>query len=153
MDYKAWVNLFGKAADDPAIAKAVAQAGVTKALTIGSDELSVAADLPGSGLTIEFTDESIVRPETGLIGRPVFTSVLMTLQSADDSDLYRGPLPFGIIKATSKDAMRARFGEPIESEERRRWDAWLIDGLRVMAAYSRDLQSIVRLAIELPRKD
>jgi hypothetical protein len=149
VDYKQWVNLFGKTPDDPDVKKAVAAAGIVKPLKIGADELSVAADLPKGGMTIEFTDESIVRPG-GLAGKPILTSVMMLLQHPSIKELYNGPLPHGIVKKTSKAGMRARFGEPVESDEDRRWDTWIVDGMRVSATYSRDLESIARLSVKAP---
>ncbi|MFO1224545.1 MAG: hypothetical protein U1E90_15745 [Burkholderiaceae bacterium] len=149
MNYEQWQQLFGRAADDTGVAAAISQAGISKVLTIGADELSVAADIPGQGLTIVFTDESILRPGVGLVGRPVLTSVTMILKHPS-SPLYRGPLPHGLTPDTTRDAMRQRFGAPIEIGEGRPWEVFRVEGLDLAPTYSRDLQSIARLTLRVP---
>ena len=52
MNYEQWLKLFGRAANDPDVAATVALAGISKNLAIATDELSVAADVPGQGLTL-----------------------------------------------------------------------------------------------------
>ena len=150
MNYEQWLKLFGRAANDPDVAATVALAGISKNLAIATDELSVAADVPGQGLTIVFTDESILRPDTGLVGRPVLTSVTMLLKHPSAPQLYRGPLPHGLTSDTTQAAMRQRFGAPIESGDGRPWDVFRVDGLDLAPTYSRDLQSIARLTFRVP---
>lgn len=151
MDYKAWVDMFGRSTDDAQLRKAVADAGITKSLKIGRDELSVSADIKGKGMTITFTDESILRPDTGgLLGRPILSSVLMILQHPDKSNLYKGPLPNQIDKNDSQAVLRKRFGVPLKSNDERRWDAWIIDGERVTVTYAKDLLSINRVSLAHP---
>lgn len=150
MNYETWSRLFGRTPDDPDVAAAVATAGIVKTLSIGSDELSVAADIAGQGMTILFTDESILRPQGGSVGLPILSSVGMLLQHPSVPHLYKGPLPFGLSANTTQDAMRQRFGAPIEVGESRPWEIFSIDGLELCPTYSRDLQSIARLALSLP---
>jgi hypothetical protein len=150
MNYQPWVDLFGKAADDSAVRSAVAKAGITKPLRIGRDELTVGADVPDTGMHIVFTDESIMNPSSGLLGRPILSSVLMILQHPKKPKLYTGPLPYQLKKETSQEAMRARFGKPVESDDDMRWDTWLVDGLKLTVCFTSDLQSIDRLTVKLP---
>ncbi len=153
MSYQDWVKLFGKPADDAAVKDAVKRAGVTKKIKIGNDELSVSADLPGTTLTIEFTDESVLdKSGKGIAGRPILSSVLITVQDPTEGVNYDGPLPHGLVKNTSRDSLRARFGTPAKSSEPpQRWDTWLVDGLTLFVGFTRDLQSINRVALSLPR--
>lgn len=150
MNYETWSRLFGRTPNDPDVAAAVTAAGITKTLSIGSDELSVAADIPGQGLTILFTDESILRPEGGLAGLPILSSVMMLLRHPSAPHLYKGPLPFGLSANTTQGAMRQRFGTPIEVGEGRPWEIFSIEGFELSPTYSRDLQSITRLTLRLP---
>lgn len=150
MDYQYWSQHFNKAANDLGLAAAISQAGITKPLTIESDGLSVAADVPGQGLTIVFTDESILRPEMGTVGKAILSSVVMLLRHPSTPDLYRGRLPYGLTPETSQSAMRHRFGAPIESGDGRPWDIFQVDGLEVSPTYARDLKSIARLALRIP---
>jgi len=151
MDYKTWVDLFGKSKDDAHVRKAVVDAGITKSLKIGRDELSVSADIKGKGMTITFTDESILRPDTGgLLGRPILSSVLMILQHPDKANLYKGPLPHQLDKNDSQAVVRKKFGVPMKSNDERRWDAWIIDGARVTITYAKDLLSVNRVSLALP---
>lgn len=150
MNYETWSRLFGRTPNDPDVAAAVAAAGIVKTLSIGSDELSVAADIPGQGLTISFTDESILRPQGGLADLPILSSVMMLLRHPSAPHLYKGPLPFGLPANTTRDAMRQRFGAPIEVGESRPWEIFLVEGLELAPTYSRDFQSIERLTLRLP---
>jgi hypothetical protein len=151
MDYKPWVDMFGRSTDDAQLRKAVADAGITKSLKIGRDELSVSADVKGKGMTITFTDESILRPNTGgLLGRPILSSVLMILQHPDKSNLYKGPLPHQLDNNDSQALLRKKLGVPLKSNDERRWDAWIIDGVRVTVTYAKDLLSINRVSLAHP---
>jgi hypothetical protein len=150
MDYTPWVDLFGRAADDLAVRGALARAGVTETVRIERDELSEAVDLPQTGMTVEFTDESILRPEGGKVRRPILTSVLMIIQHRKMSYLYEGALPCGLVRETSRDAMRARLGSPVKSNEKLRWDEWTVDGLTLSVSYPADFSSITRVGIRLP---
>jgi hypothetical protein len=150
MDYKQWVDLFGKAADDPLVRAAVTKAGITKPLKIGGHELSVIADVPGKGMSIIFADDSVLHPGTGLIGRPILSTVNMAVQHPTRKDLYTGPLPFKLTKTTGQAALRERLGTPVESEEDLRWDAWVVDGLQLTVGYTKDLRSIRSVSVKLP---
>ena len=153
MDYTTWIALFGKSATDPAVVSALAAANVTKALVIASDELGVSADIPNSGMTIGFTDESVLSPATGLIGKPILTSVLMILHHPSRRDIYTGPLPLNLVKATSREDMRKRFGAPVSFDEDMGWDSWLVENHQVTATYRKDWQSIARLSLKVPASD
>lgn len=151
MDYKHWVDLFGKPADDPAVRDAVATAKITKPLKMAADELSVRADIKGEGTTVVFTDETILRPGPGsLLGRPILSAVSLILQHPDKKNLYKGPLPADLKIADSQAALRAKFGPPTQSNDVMRADAWLRDGLTLGAAYAKDLQSLNRVSLSLP---
>ena len=153
LDYIQWVRLFGRAADDKQVRDAVTNAGITKKLKIGRDELSVSADIKGEGMTITFTDETILRPEAGgVLGRPILSGVLMIMQRPSMTNLYRGPLPFELNGSDSQAKLRVRFGTPMKSSDTHRWDAWLIEGLMVTVTYTEDLQSLNRIAVSLPRR-
>jgi hypothetical protein len=52
LTFQAWVHLFGKPADDPAVQQALASVGLTKPIKIGKQELSTREDLEGQGTTI-----------------------------------------------------------------------------------------------------
>ncbi len=150
MDYKQWVDLFGKPADDPLVRTAVVKAGITKPLKIGRDELSVIADVPGKGMSIIFADDSVLHPGSGLIGRPILSTVNMAVQHPTRKDLYTGPLPFKLTKNSGQSALRDRFGAPVESEEDLRWDAWILEGLQLTVGYTKDLQGVRSVSVKIP---
>jgi hypothetical protein len=151
MNYQTWVDLFGKAADDPQVRDAAAKAKITKPLKIAKGDLDVRADIKGQGTTVVFTDETILRPGPGsLIGRPILSAVMLILQHPDKKNLYKGPLPPGFSISDSQSALRARLGKPAQSNDDARTDAWVRDGLTVAATYAKDLQSLNRLSLSLP---
>jgi hypothetical protein len=151
MSYEQWVPLFGKAADDPAVAEALKAAGITTKIKIGKDELRASENVPGTGMMITFTDESVLNPSQGVIGRPILTAVMMVVQSNQGDTLYTGPLPQKLEKQTSRDALRARLGNPLRSSDGPVfWDAWQIDGVEVQPTYKRDRQSIARVVVRRP---
>jgi hypothetical protein len=151
MDYKLWVELFGKSADDVQVREALKLAGITKVLKIGRDELSVAAEIPGEGSTILFTDETILyRNANGVLGRPILSAILLVMQHTRKYNLYKGPLPYQLTIDSSQSALRSRLGAPVEMDDEYRRDTWSIDGLLLTIIYSKDLQSVNRVSLSLP---
>lgn len=149
MDYKQWMDLLGQPADDPAVADALAKAGVAKPSKLGGDEISITAEVPKSGINLLFHDESVLRPDTGIVGRPVLSGVLILVQHPTKPNLYTGPLPYELVKDTSRDAVRAKFGPPAEIEDDLRWDQWFMDDKGVQVAYAKGLQSIRGVSLKL----
>lgn len=152
MDYKQWVDRFGKSADDKQVRDALARAGITDRIKIDRDELSASKDIKGEGTTIIFTSETILRPNAGgVVGRPILSGVLMIVHDRKNkTNLYKGPLPYGLKKDESQAVLRARLGKPVQSNKEYRTDAWLIDGLEMAATYSDDLQSLTQVSVTLP---
>jgi hypothetical protein len=152
MDYKTWVKLFGKSADDPAVRQALAKAGITSRIKMARDELSAREDIDGEGTTIIFTDDTILRPDDAgaVVGRPIVSSVLMILDARNKKDLYKGPLPHKLKQNESRDGLRKRFGTPSQINDTFRADAWEIDGLTVGVGYSKDLMSLTEVSLSLP---
>ena len=56
--------------------------------------------------------------------------------------MYTGPLPFNIDRNSTQEQLRARVGEPSESDEELCWDEWIVDGLELRIAYTDTLDSI-----------
>lgn len=151
MDYRQWLDLFGKSADEKQVREALAKAGITSRIKIDSDELSASEDIKGQGITIIFTDESILAPDTGVVGRPILSGVLMILQDRrSKANLYKGPLPYGLRYDESRMLLRARLGQPTQINDEYRTDAWFIDGLEVAVTYSADLNSLTQVSVTLP---
>jgi hypothetical protein len=153
MNYKQWVDLFGKSAEDKQVRDVVAKAGVTGRIKIDRDELSTSKDIKGEGTTIIFTSETILRPDdpSGVVGRPILSGVLLILHDRKNkTNVYKGPLPYGLKKDESQTALRARLGKPVQSNQEYRTDAWLIDGLEVAATYSDDLKSLTQVSVTIP---
>lgn len=148
MNYKNWVDLFGKPADDRQVLDAIADAGITKVIKIGRDELSVSADIKGKGITITFTDETILYPDAeGIVGRPILSGILMIIQHPNKANLYTDALPYQLKKEDSKSTLREKSGTPLESNEELGWDSWMIDGLKLVVTYARDLKSLNRVSL------
>jgi hypothetical protein len=149
MDYSEWVKMFGMGADEVPVRDALAKAGLKGRIKIDRDDDSTSEDLPKSGITLEFTDESTLRKK-GLIGRPILSSVLMVLKAHKNApDVYTGALPFGLTE-TSQAALRKRFGKPKETSDDYKWDMWIVEKLAVTAKYAPDLSSTLRLTLSLP---
>ena len=152
MDFKQWADLLGRPADDAAVCRALAEAGISERIKIGKKELSTREDLEGRGMTIVFTSETILRPDDpgAVVGRPIVSAVMVVLDQPSKKNLYEGPLPYGLEKADSLAALRGRLGTPGQTNERYRTDAWEIDGMTLAASYSKDLQSLTQLSLSLP---
>jgi hypothetical protein len=150
MDFHDWVGLMGRSADDPSVRDALDRSGITARIKIRRNELSARKDLSGQGTTIVFTDESILTPESGTVGRPVLSAVMVVLQDPNPDDIYTGPLPHHLTKSDSRDGLRARLGPPAESNDAYRTDAWDVDGLRLAASYSKDLNTVTQVSLSLP---
>ena len=150
MDINEWVNLFGKSADDPLVRDAVAKAGITKPLKIGRNELGVRADIKGQGMTIVFSDETLLNPDNGVARRPILSAVMAVVEGSDKNNLYKGTLPQNLKKSDSQAAVRARLGAPTDSNDFNQTDAWLIDDLILAVSFTEDLTSIIQVSLAHP---
>jgi hypothetical protein len=141
-DFLSWPPFFGRSADDPALAAALAAAGVTKKPKLQRDRAFVQFDLKGQGLALRFTDEAYLRElEDQDIGEGplVFSGVLAYLNASVSDHLYRKPLPSGLEADMPRAEVRAKLGAPDRStdeEDPPILDAWTRNGLEVIATYS-----------------
>lgn len=152
MDLMQWVELFGRDADDGEVRKALADAGIAERITIKRQALSEREDLPGQGTTVVFTSETMLRPDdpAAVVGRPILSAVLVILDQANKDDLYQGPLPYHLGRSDGQGALRTRLGPPAKINQESAIDTWQIDGKKLAAIYSRDLQSLRKLTMALP---
>src|SRR5690242_20234228 len=98
MNCQDWVDQFGKPADDPQVKNLIAKAGITKPIKLGREDITVRADIKPMGMTVIFTDESILKPNEGRVGRPILSGVMMVIQRKS-GNVYEGKLPYGLAKA------------------------------------------------------
>ncbi|HEX8615272.1 MAG TPA: hypothetical protein VF800_28645 [Telluria sp.] len=152
MDFQEWVGLLGRAAQEPEVRDALARAGITGRVKIGRQELSTREDIAGEGMTIVFTDETILRPDNpgSILNRPIISAVMVVLGQPNEKNVYKGPLPYRFTKGDSQAAVRARLGPPARINEKYQADAWEIDGMTLAACYSEDLLSLEQVSLSLP---
>jgi len=151
MDYKQWVDLFGCNTDEIKLQNAISNAGIADIPQIERDETDVAEDIAGEGITLVFTDETLLNRQALVEAPPVLSEVRLILQHPKSKDLYKGPLPFDLKLENSQESLRKRLGKPIESNDKFRWDRWEIDRLVLTVVYSKDLSSLSRVVVGLPR--
>lgn len=152
MDYRDWIEFFGRPADHPDLFSVLKDTGVGETPVVARDETDVRIDVGDSGITLIFTDEAFfyLRDDMAMGEQPpILTGVIMMLRHPKEP-LYTGPLPFGIERGDSKDALRRRFGTPVKENERFRWDQWRVDDLLLLATYVKDLSALARVSIMLP---
>ncbi|MDX8514039.1 hypothetical protein [Mesorhizobium captivum] len=151
-NYQDWIGLFGHTAEDPAVKALLRSAGITKRLVMPRDELDLLIDIPG--MTVNFQDAELFEdlPPVGS-GNCVLTGVVLRLEK-DKTAAYTGPLPYDIKRDSSQADLRARFGEPSESEGDIGWDRWVVaDNLMLTAQYTGDRASLEALMLSLPEPD
>lgn len=148
MDYKRWVDLFGKAAEEEPLRSALVSVGITK-VKIPRDGLAKSFDLVGQGMMITFTDESILKPD-GILGHPILSAVMMMLQPGMPNP-YRGPLPYGLTQNAGQSALRTKFGAPIEKQKEFAWDRYAVGDLHMTVHFAEDFKSIHRLTLRIPQ--
>lgn len=153
MDYKQWVDLFGYTTDDKNLQEAIAKAGIKTIPQIERDETDVREDIVGEGITLVFIDATLLDKQALVEGPAVLAEVIMILQHPIMKDVYKGPLPFNLQHGNSQASLRKCFGKPIEYNEDFRWDRWKIDDLILTVNYSKDLGSLNRLCVGLPRDE
>lgn len=152
MDYKVWVDLFGRTGEDPLVKDALKKAGVTKKIVMPRGEIVMMVQIGSMSLT--FRDEALFPnlPPVGE-GNCVLTGVAMFFDYARVPP-YVGPAPYGITKSSSQKELRKQFGRPVEEDEEGEWDTWAIeDGRTMTAAYKEDKNSLKSLAISLSDPD
>lgn len=150
MDYKPWLELIGKQANDKHVSELLTKAGI-KPVILKSDEISIARDIKGEGFSLLFTDGSVLKPdEGGLIGQPILSGILMILKDRKSSstNIFTGALPYDADKNDTQDELRARLGTPTRTINQQ--DTWIIDGLKVAANYAEDFKSITRMSVVIP---
>jgi len=149
MDYKQWVDFFGRTTADKELSKAIAKAGVKKLPIIAKDELRARVEL--ADMRLVFTDEALF-PNLGDIGdgHGVLSAVILKLRVPEGA-AYTGPLPFDLKRSDSQAALRARFGGPIDEDEEFRWDEWGVDELVLRVTYTKDFASLDQsITVKLP---
>jgi hypothetical protein len=149
MDYKQWVQLFGRTTDDKQVREALAKVGIRKPPVIDRDDTDARVDLPG--MTLVFTDPALLPELGGDVGEGtgVLSGVILMLKQ----NSYSGSLPFKLKRDDSQDSLRARFGDPIDEDEEFRWDRWEVDGLVLNITYAKDFASLDRVMVRLPEID
>lgn len=155
-EYKAWVDLFGKPADDPEVQHALAQVGITQKIKVGRTDSDERFDIKATGMNIVFANSSFLysgkkapfKPNT-----PILSGVLMILRPSKlNKCIYTGALPYNLKLEDSQTVLRKRFGKPIKSNEKFYWDRWKLktEGFELYVSYTEDFQSISRIRIDLP---
>jgi len=145
MDYKQWVDLFGRTTEDEALQAALAAVGVDKPPVIPKDELRARVEL--NGIMLIFTDEALF-PDLEEVGEGggVLTRVVLFLKDGS----YTGSLPFDLNRDDTQEALRARFGDPIKEDEEFRWDEWKVDELLLRVKYTGDWAALQQVIVKLP---
>jgi hypothetical protein len=147
MNYDVWLPMVGLPSDEPKLADALNKAGIANPIKIGADEISEIAEIQATGMVLEFTDESVVDPDDGLVGRAVLTGVTMHVHNPKTPTRYTGMLPFGLAADMSRDAVRALLGTPVESEDDFRWDQFEREGFGVNVSFAKGYQSIRSISL------
>jgi hypothetical protein len=155
MDIEAWTKLFGKSEDDAEVKAALAAAGLKKKPKLNKDRAFVQFDLSGQGLALRMTDEAYLKnlddQDIGE-GPLILSGVLAYLDSSKSPDLYKGKLPYKLAVGMTGEDVRKILGPPARSTDEDDppiLDAWLRDGLEVIATYSR-AGKLVMLGLRLP---
>lgn len=150
-----WTKLFGKSQDDPKLKAALASAGVKKVPKLKKDWTFVVFDLKGHGLGLRMTDEAYLKDlddiEIGE-GSLILSGEMAYLDTKVSNDLYKGTLPYKLAAGMSRAEVRKAMGRPTRStdeDDPPLLDAWLRDGLEVIATYSK-AEKLVILGLRLP---
>ncbi|AZN98826.1 hypothetical protein EJ066_17665 [Mesorhizobium sp. M9A.F.Ca.ET.002.03.1.2] len=144
MDYRKWIDLFGRKNDDPQVKEQLKRAGVIKRVVMPRDEIYLTVD--ADGMTLQFEDVELFKDVPGGAGTCVLTSVTMHVKREP------WPAPYDISKDATRPSLRKKFGTPVEQEEA--WDQWrMSDNLLLRARYKigGDALMKVTLSMEEPK--
>jgi len=148
MDYKEWLNLFGRDSEDKKVKDALAKVGVKKIPPIKKDDTDTRVML-GDSMLIFSSPELFPSHEAGGDGSSILNALVLPLKGKKWGE-YKRELPFQLDRADSQKKLRARLGEPIEHNEDFYWDQWKVDNLLLRVTYTEDLGSLTVVAVELP---
>jgi hypothetical protein len=148
MEYKEWLNLFGRDSEDNKLKDALAKVGVKKVPTIKKDETETRVELADSML-IFASGAFYPSRDIGGDGSSLLSGLILPLKGYDWGE-YKGELPFQLDRADSRKTLRARLGEPLEQNDRFRWDQWKVDNLMLRVTYAKDFESLTAVSIKLP---
>jgi hypothetical protein len=142
-DMGTWTKLLGKSQDDTALKAALAAAGVKKIPKLGRDEFRVFADLKGHGMSIEMTDEAVLKDLTDQDrgeGPLILTGVDAFIERKKNRDVYKGKLPYNLAPDMTRADVRKVLGSPKVSDDQVPYDLWLRDKFEVTVGYTKDLK-------------
>jgi hypothetical protein len=154
-EYKAWVDLFGKPADDPEVQHALAQVGIVNEIKIRSGGLSANFQSKDTGMMMIFTDSDVIYKQSPFKSNtPILSGIVLFIQHKKENT-YKGPLPFDLKLNDTQTVLRSRFGQPTDSDEDFCWDEWKLDAdkISLRVSYTEDFQSIESIVVELLKQD
>jgi len=149
-----WTKLLGKSQDDPALKAALAAAGVKKLPKLGKDAFRVFADLKGHGMTIEMTDEAVLKKlvdQDRGEGPLILTGVDAYIERKKSRDVYKGKLPYNLSADMTREDVRKILGTPKSSDDEIViYDIWSRDSLKVTVGYTKELK-VGHVYVEVPK--
>lgn len=150
-EYKAWMDLFGRPADDSEVQHALAQVGITEKIKLGREGVSANFQSKDTGMMFTFSDVySLYKQPPFKSNTPVLSGIILFIQNKKETT-YKGPLPYDLKVNDSQTVLRSRFGEPVDSDEDFCWDEWKLDKdkLKLRVSYTEDYKSIATISIKL----
>jgi hypothetical protein len=142
-DMGTWTKLIGKSQDDPVLKAALAAAGVKKLPKLGRDAFRVFADLKGHGMTIEMTDEAVLKKLTDQDrgeGPLILTGVAAYIERKKNRDVYKAKLPYNLAADMTRADVRKILGAPKASDDEMPYDIWSREKFKVTVGYTKDLK-------------
>lgn len=150
-EYADWARHFGKATTDPELVAEFNAAGIAKIPIRARDDVHTSEDV--GALTVNLFDPLFLGIELKLPkGASILAGIAIHLGDLGERT-YSGQLPYSLEADDTQTSLRQKLGEPRKSNDRRRWDSWLIDGLKVTAKYSEGFERLESVAVFIPERD
>jgi hypothetical protein len=150
MNYQEWLNLLGRDSEDTDVKVVLQKRGIKSVPPIKKDELDTRVQLDDAMLIFS-TAELFPSRSSGGDGVSVLSGIILPLKGYEWGE-YKGELPLKLQRTDSQKILRQRFGEPLQNNERFRWDEWEIDGLLTRVTYAKGDGLLSAISLKLPKE-
>ena len=148
MTLSPWITRLGQSSENPRLRAALAEVGATSVPTIKKNEISSKVHLKEAQLIFSSAELFPQYADAG-DGSSVLSGVLLPIERKWGA--YDGDLPYDLARYDSREKLRARFGDPVESDDDFYWDEWKVDDRRLRVEWDESFGRVEMVGVELWR--
>jgi hypothetical protein len=151
MTWEDWFGYFKRTTADPELRDALRKAGYPEVPPVPREESD--SRVEEGGLLLVFLDVALYPSLASGLGAGYGVLGEMTFVVDEKGRApWRGDLPFGLTPQSTQEDVRARLGQPEETNDTFNWDLWQVDGYTLIVEFTEDRSRLSLVTVEaLPR--